>query len=213
MVLTTGEGGSPGAKATRPSLLIRLRDPRDEEAWRVFVETYTPLVYGYCRRRGLQASDIADVTQEVIVQVHHSIREFSYQPEKGRFRDWLGTVTRTKIIGFLRRDNRAGKGGGESAEAIIRQLEATESDSVWNEGFQARVLEVALSRARPGFEEATWLAFERSWVEGKSAKQVALELNVPIDVVYVAKSRVLKRLREEVECLAEDYPLLVAAGA
>ena len=100
-MLTPDQDGPPAPDTTRPSLLLRLRNPRDDEAWRVFVETYTPLVYGYCRRRGLQASDVSDVTQEVMVQVSHSIRDFSYQPERGRFRDWLGTLTRTKLIGFL----------------------------------------------------------------------------------------------------------------
>lgn len=206
------EGPAPAADATRPSLLLRLRDSGDAEAWRVFVETYTPLVYAYCRRRGLQPSDVADVAQEVMVQVSRSIREFSYQPERGRFRDWLGTVTRTKLLRFLQRDHRAGKGVGLAAEELMRHLAAPESDTLWNEGFQARVLEVALSRARPDFEEATWAAFHRTWIDGHPAARVADELGLPVGSVYVSKSRVLKRLREEVATLAEDFPLLVASG-
>lgn len=204
---TTGSDAS--ANATRPSLLLRLRNPRDADAWSMFVETYTPLVYAYCRRRGLQASDVADVTQEVMAQVLRSISGFSYDPERGRFRDWLGAITRTKILRFLSRDGRAGKGGNAVAEELLRQVADPESDTLWTEGFQARVLEVAMGRARPDFEEATWAIFERSWVGGRTAQEVSQELEVPVESVYVAKSRVLKRLRAEVVILAEDCPILL----
>ena len=177
----------------------------------MFVETYTPLVYAYCRRRGLQASDVADVTQEVMTQVSRSIAGFMYQPERGRFRDWLGTVTRTKILRFLRRDARAGKAGDAATEELIHQIEVPESDTLWTEGFQSRLLDVAMRRARPDFEEATWTLFERTWVEGEPAQRVAKEMRVTVESVYVAKSRVLKRLREEVTALAEDSPLLLSA--
>jgi RNA polymerase sigma-70 factor (ECF subfamily) len=194
----------------RPSLLFRLRDPRDADAWRIFVETYTPLVYAYCRRRGLQASDVADVTQDVMAQVLRSISDFSYAPERGRFRDWLGAVTRTKLLRFLSRNGRAAKGGDAANYELFREVEDPDSDTLWNEGFQARVLEVAMQRSRPDFEETTWRIFERAWIQGQPAPQVARELGVPTESVYVAKSRVLKRLREEVVALAEDCPLLLA---
>jgi RNA polymerase sigma factor (sigma-70 family) len=204
---TTEDGAGPNA--TRPSLLLRLRDPKDDEAWRTFVETYTPLVYAYCRRRGLQDSDVADVTQEVMAQVMRSIADFSYQAERGRFRDWLGTVTRTKILRFLAKDARAGKAGDAASAELAQQVEDPESDTLWTEAFQTRVLEVAMQRSRPDFEEATWKMFERSWMNDEAAPTVALELSVPVESVYVARSRVLKRLRAEVVTLAEDYPLLL----
>jgi RNA polymerase sigma-70 factor (ECF subfamily) len=211
VLMTTSESHDT-TNLTRPSLLLRLRNPRDSEAWGIFVETYTPLVYAYCRRRGLQDSDVADVTQEVMAQVLRSIPDFTYQPERGRFRDWLGTITRTKLARFLSRNARAGKGeGGDSAaEELTRQVEAPESDTLWTEGFHARVLEVAMNRARPDFQEATWTIFEHAWVRGQAAPEVARELGVPIESVYLAKSRVLKRLRTEVVTLAEDYPPLLA---
>jgi RNA polymerase sigma-70 factor (ECF subfamily) len=73
------------------------------------------------------------------------------------------------------------------------------------------VLEVALNRAQPSFEETTWNLFKGSWLDGRPAPELAEEFHVPVEWVYVAKSRVLKRLREEVAILAEDYPLLLAA--
>ncbi len=211
MTHSTDESDRPGGDTTRASLLIRLRDPADREAWRLFVETYTPMIYGYCRRRGLQASDVADVTQDVMTEVMRSIREFSYQPERGRFRDWLGMIARRKLIRFFDREGRAGKGDGDAADELIRQVAAPESDTMWTEAFQARILEVALGHTRPCFEDATWRAFERTWLDGREPAEVARELGVPVDSIYVSRSRVLKRLREEVMVLAEDFPIAAAS--
>jgi RNA polymerase sigma-70 factor (ECF subfamily) len=111
-------------------------------------------------------------------------------------------------VRFLSKDGRAGKGGNAAAEELLRQVADPESDTLWTEAFQARVLEVAIQRSRPDFEEATWTIFEHSWVQGRTAQEVARELDVPIESVYVAKSRVLKRLRGEVVTLAEDCPVL-----
>ncbi len=75
---------------TNPSLLIRLRDVRDSQAWALFVEVYGPLIISYCQRKNLQDSDAADVSQEVLKTLCKALRGFEYQPERGRFRDWLG---------------------------------------------------------------------------------------------------------------------------
>ena len=116
-----------------------------------------------------KTSDVADVTQEVMAQVMRSIADFSYQAERGRFRDWLGTVTRTKILRFLSKDARAGKGGDAASAELVLQVEDPESDTLWTEAFHARVLEVAMQRSRPDFEETTWKMFERSWVHDEAA--------------------------------------------
>lgn len=191
---------------TRPSLLVRIRDARDAAAWSEFLEIYAPLVYRYAIRRGLQDSDAADVTQDVLAQVARSARGFEYRPERGRFRDWLGTITRSKIANHYRttrRDPRA-IGGDQNGAA-----EAVAADPDWTVAFDARVFRAALDRARPHFEPATWRSFELVWLEDRPASEVARTLALPIDAVYVAKSRVLKRLRAEVEALAEDLPVSI----
>src|SRR6516165_8924891 len=105
---------SAGA-STRPSLLLRIRDPRDAEAWQTFVDVYGRLVYRHCRGRGLPHEDAENVTQEVFAQVSQAIRRFDYRPEAGRFRGWLGTVTRNEINRFLKKEVRAVQ-GNESVE-------------------------------------------------------------------------------------------------
>jgi RNA polymerase sigma-70 factor (ECF subfamily) len=197
---------------TRPSLLIRLRDSRDSEAWSTFVDTYAPLIHRYCRRRGLQDSDAADITQEVLVQVSRSVRSFDYQRERGRFRDWLGSVTHSKLARHARSGSRVVSGAGGSATDPLDQVASPEQDSEWAEEFNAQVLRVALERIRVHFEPPTWRAFELAWCQDRPAPEAARELGLTASAVYVAKSRVLKRLREEILSLAEDLPELVPLG-
>ena len=193
---------------TRPSLLIRIRDPQDAESWRSFVELYTPPVLRYCRLRGLQDADAADVTQEVMAQVARSMRSFRYCPERGRFRDWLGIITRRKVNRHLTKKNlgTAGLGGPTSFEPIDNPR-VIEADSDWSAEFNAQILRTALERVRPLFGPSTWNAFASVWLEDRTAAETASALSVSLEAVYVAKSKVLKRLEQEVLELAEDFPL------
>lgn len=196
----------PASSQTHPSLLIRIRDPRDRDAWEAFVDTYVPMIYRYARRMGLQDADAADISQDVLSEVARCIRAFEYQPDRGRFRDWLGTLVRRRLSRFL------GKRGREATDVSDEAADLADScpaDAGWIEEFNARILAAAMTQARPHFEPATWRAFECVWVEGRRAGEVAAELKLPIEAIYTAKSRVLKRLEEEVRALAEDVPQLV----
>jgi RNA polymerase sigma-70 factor (ECF subfamily) len=195
------------SNATRPSLLLRLRDPHDAESWRTFVTLYGPLILRYARQHGLQDADAADVTQDVLAQVARSIRGFTYQPERGRFRDWLGTVVRHRVFRLQKAEAGRPQAVGGGPDGWLDTLPAVEQDTEWTAAFNAHVLHAALERARPHFEPATWEAFRLAWLEQQTAAAAAGRLGLTIDAVYVAKSRVLKRLRTEVALLAEDLPL------
>jgi RNA polymerase sigma factor (sigma-70 family) len=192
---------------TRPSLLLRIRDPRDAEAWRTFANLYAPLVFQHCRRKQLQDADATDLTQDVLLVVAQSIRNFVYEPHRGRFRDWLWTITNHRLGRFLARKQQQNAAVVSVEELAVDPIAA--SDVEWTADFNARVLNAALERIRPHFEPATWRAFECAWLENRTAAATADELGVPIETVYVAKSRVLKRLAEEVRLLAEDLPQTV----
>ena len=199
---------------TRPSLLLRIRDSADAEAWRQFADLYARVIYGYCRRRGLQDADAADVTQEVLAQVARSIRTFEYSPERGRFRAWLGTVTQSKIERFRRKANRPDGGAAidpdaRASDAPVEEAESPGADPEWIDEFNSEVLRAAMDRIRPEFEPQTWRAFELTWLENRTPQDAARELGCRVHAIYVAKSRVLGRLREEVAALAEDIPALV----
>jgi RNA polymerase sigma-70 factor (ECF subfamily) len=198
----------PAPSQTQPSLLVRLRDVGDAASWQTFVDLYTPLLHRYCRRRGLQDADAADVAQEVLLQVAQSIRTFEYRPERGRFRDWLAAVTHSKLVRWWAKRGPEAAGGAEADDLA----EVPAADAEWTAEFNAHVLRAALERARPNFEPDTWRAFELQWLGNRSAAEAAAELGLPLTSMYVAKSRVLKRLREEVLLLAEDLPQLVPLG-
>jgi RNA polymerase sigma-70 factor (ECF subfamily) len=195
---------SDSADQTRPSLLLRLLDPRNAEAWQTFVHVYGPLVYGHARRRGLQHEDAEDVTQKVFARVSAAIRTFEYQPDVGRFRDWLGTIVRNEANRFLKQDREMARSRGGEAENGVACAVAPVADTAWTAEFNTHILQLALQRSEVHFEPPTWRAFRRVWLENAPATQVAEEMGQPIDWVYVAKSRVLKQIWEEVQELADD---------
>src|SRR6516225_12478590 len=110
-------GGGPMAEvpATRPSLLVRLRDARDQEAWADFVRLYAPAVYRFARRKGLQDADAADVTQEVLRGVAGSIAGLDYDPRQGMFRGWLFTLAHRRLCDWFISRQRRERGSGDSA--------------------------------------------------------------------------------------------------
>jgi len=193
---------------TRPTLLARIRDPRDGEAWRQFVESYAPLVYGYCRRRGLGEFDAADVGQIVFTRISRAIAGFEYDPQRGKFRHWLGAIVRNEIHRFKAKDRRREQAEGAGEDDLLNHVADSGEDPEWVEQFNRHVFQLAQERTRGHFEEPTWRAFELLWFENRPAAEVAKELNLAVDRVYEAKARVLRRLREEVLLLAEEAPVL-----
>lgn len=187
------------APATRLSLLVRLSDARDDDAWSQFVEIYAPLVYGYARKHGLQDADAADLTQDVLQAVSGAIRSFEYDPRRGSFRGWLFTVARNKLRNFLTVQNRPGRGSGDSdVQQRLNELPAREDEQSawWDEEYERRVFAWASEQVRGRFCESTWQAFWQTAVEGKTGPQAARELRMTVAAVYLAKGRVMARLKE-----------------
>lgn len=203
---------APDSQSTRASLLMRLRDLHDAGAWQLFVNTYAPLIYRYCRRQGLQEADTSDVTQEVLSQVTRSIATFDYQPERGRFRDWLGAVVRSKLARHHQNRARRKSENHVAGPDVADETAATESDPAWVDDFNAHLLQVALERIKGDFETTNWRAFEMVWIENQPAAEVASTLGMTPSALYVSKWRVLKRLRAEILLLADDVPHLVPLG-
>jgi RNA polymerase sigma-70 factor (ECF subfamily) len=192
--------------ATRPSLLFRVRDSQDEEAWRQFVDIYAPLVYGFARRQGLQDADAADVTQEVLRAVSVAIGQFEYDAERGSFRTWLYTVARSKLITFLSRRRRQCQGTGDtSAHELLKEQPAPEdADQRWEKEYERRLFTWAAEQVRGSVQDSTWQAFWQTAVEGKSGKEVARQLGLTVAAVYLAKSRVMSRLREQIQQVRDE---------
>jgi RNA polymerase sigma-70 factor (ECF subfamily) len=181
-----------------------VRRRHDDQAWRDFNDIYGPLVHRYCRLRGLQPSDAQDVTQIVLTNVSRAIADFQYDPARGRFRSWLGTIAYREIQRHRVKAERAVPGAGEGlGNAMIDRLDA-EADSAWQEAFNAHLYQESKRRIREEFDDDTWRAFELTWEHDTAPKEVATTMARPIQWVYKAKYRVLQRLRSELAYLCED---------
>ncbi len=194
---------------TRPSLLLRIRDARDDQAWAQFVEIYAPLVYGYARKHGLQDADAADLTQEVLRRVARSVDQLEYDPKRGTFHGWLLTVTRNALRKYWSRRQRYPQATGDTAlQALLEeQPDGADADAAaWDQEHKWRLFHWAAGQVRGSFQESTWQAFWQTAVEAKSAKEVASSLGMSPGAVYIAKSRVLARLREHIDQLLGDSP-------
>src|SRR5204863_4748810 len=141
------------------SLVVRLRDARDERAWAQFVELYAPLVFGFARKHGLQDADAADLTQDVLQAVSGGIRRLDYDPRRGSFRGWLFTVARNKLRNFLAAQRRPGRATGDAdAQDRLAELPAREDDHTawWDQEYERRVFSWAADQVRGSFQVSTW---------------------------------------------------------
>jgi len=194
-----GPGSGPPSSVTPGSLLDRLRTTSDGPAWDRLFEMYAPTVEGWCRRAGLSPEDAADVRQEVFRSVARGIAAFRRDRPGDSFRGWLFATTRRRVFDHLRRaggEPRAA--GGTDAHTRLTELPADEPPA--SEAGDTDVREVyrrSVLLIQAEFEERTWRAFWRVAVDGRRAGDVAVELGMTPGAVYIAKSRVLKRLREE----------------
>jgi RNA polymerase sigma-70 factor (ECF subfamily) len=186
---------------TQPTLLVRIRDPHDAEAWQRFVDLYGPLVYHFVRQRGLQDADAADLTQEVFQTVARAARRLDYDPGQGTFRGWLYTVTRHKLYDFLdkRRDRPAGSGDTAAQRRLEEEPSPEDEEEHWRREHDRQLFHWAAGQVRGAFSEQTWQAFWLTAVEGRSGQEVADELGMSIGAVYVARSRVLARLTKAIQ--------------
>jgi RNA polymerase sigma factor (sigma-70 family) len=190
------------APTTQPSLLIRLRDQGDERAWAEFTEIYAPLVLQLAQRRGLQDADAQDLCQDVFRAVARAIEHFDPDPARGSFRGWLSRIAGNLIINLLVAQRRHPRGTGDTD--IQRLLEEqpdllAEESALFESEYRKRLLAWAAERVRGSFSEAMWQAFWRTGVEGQPVKEVAEALGMSIGTVYQYKSRVVARIRREID--------------
>jgi RNA polymerase sigma factor (sigma-70 family) len=187
---------------TSPSLLLRIRDPQDHEAWTTFVNVYSPLVRRYCARKGLQPADAADVAQEVMARVAKAIPAFAFDPHRGRFRAWFGTLVARQIA-----THRAKAAQSPPPAPLAADVpDPAAADPQWDHEFTEHLLAVSMDRVRGEFEPTTWEAFAATWVRHEPPADVAARLGLALHAVYVNKSRVLTRLQAEILLLAADLP-------
>ncbi len=183
---------------TPASLLRRLGEPNPQEAWERFVKLYTPVLRAMARRLGLQGEDCDDLIQEVFTILVRKLPEFQYRPDQ-RFRGFLWTVLLNKLREQRRRQV-IGAGAGDSA---LDEVASPDTTNALDEAeYRACLMQRALELMQAEFQPATWKAFQECSA-GRPAGEVAAELGLSVAAVYAAKSRILRRLREELDGLLD----------
>ncbi len=192
---------------TRPSLLARIKDTGDRQAWAEFVDLYAPVIHGYVLKRGLQDADAADVTQEVLGAVARSAARLNYDPARGTFRGGLFRVVRNELADFgaARRRHRAGTGDSD----VRRRLEEEPAPSndelaAWEREYERQLFARACDQVRGDFQESTWQAFWITAIQGQPGKEAADLLGITTAAVYLARRRVTERLKQQIENLRDE---------
>jgi len=191
------------AQSTHATLLARLADCQDAPAWHEFCSRYGDLIRAFARARGLQSADCDDIVQDVLTSLSKSMRGFEYDQSKGKFRSYLKTVTLHAIFARLRQ-----KKGEVALEEVKTAADAAAADrdvdSQWDSQWRQYHLRQAMRIIRAEFNEADYVAFEQYAVAGRTAKQAAESLNISLDQVYQAKSRILRRLSEVIAAQVDE---------
>lgn len=185
--------------ATRVTLLDRLRDPRDQDAWAEFVALYGPLLFTFARRRLIQDHDAADVVQEVLT----AVMQGRYQRPKGRFQKWLITV----LLNRIRDHHAASVRRPASLDAGMGQWIAepsSDDEDEWEQDRKRHLLQVAFDRVRARTATLHWEVFARTALECQSGPQIAASLNLSLANVYAIKSRVMKEIKDEIHRLGDE---------
>jgi RNA polymerase sigma-70 factor (ECF subfamily) len=203
----------PTAPATRQTLIVKLRDPADAGAWREFVALYQPLVYRLARRQGLQDADAQDLCQEVFRAVARAIERYDLDPARGRFRGWLARITRNLLINFLTRRPYRLRGSGSTSVQELLEAQPTDDPSataVFEAEYRRRVFRWAADEVQGEFTPSTWRAFWLTAVDGRKPADAAAELGLSVGSVYIARSRVLARLRARIQQLGDEASVILS---
>jgi RNA polymerase sigma factor (sigma-70 family) len=185
---------------TRASLILRLRRPDDAAAWTEFVEIYQPLIFRLARNKGgLQEADALDLTQEVLARVANAVNRFELDPEQGSFRGWLNRITRNLVVDFLRGKQRQPITGDHSeVQQLLDNAPAGPESSLFDAEQQRQVFAWAADRIQDQFQAATWEAFWLTAVDDWPVEEVGQRLDMTPGAVYIARSRVMARLKQQV---------------
>ena len=191
---------------TRPSLLLRVRDPADREAWAEFSEIYRPVICRLARLKGLQAADAEDLAQQVLISIANAIERWEPEPGRAKFRTWVRRIAQNAILNALTRGAPDKASGDDNDHLLLQQSPARtgpDSDLLKTE-YRREVFVWAARQIRDEFTEDTWNSFWLTAVAGQEVDDVATQLGRSRGSVYASRSRVMKRLKQMVEEFDED---------
>jgi RNA polymerase sigma-70 factor, ECF subfamily len=183
---------------TRDSLLARVRDPADREAWQEFVAIYWPVAYRLARRSGMQDADAQDLAQQTLFSVSRAVERWERREGGVRFRAWLRTIARNALLNAVTRAPRDQGRGGSSAVDLLAGRAARDERLAESLELERRreLFRYAARQVETEVDADTWEIFRRTATQGQSCERAAHEMDKSIGAVYAARSRVMKRLRE-----------------
>jgi RNA polymerase sigma-70 factor, ECF subfamily len=190
---------------TRQSLLLRAQTG-ETEAWRDLTDMYRPLILGWLHRQGVPTRDVEDLSQEVLLSVVKHLPGFEHSGQRGAFRSWLRSIVCSRTVDYWRAiDSATAAQGGSGATAALQEIADPDSElnRQWDEEHDRYVLNCLLDLVEEEFEPITLRAFRRLALDGVSGAEAAAELGLSMAAVYVAKSRVLARIRQEAKGLID----------
>jgi RNA polymerase sigma-70 factor (ECF subfamily) len=191
---------------TPHSLLERLRLQPDAAAWKRLIDLYTPLIQNWFRQQHVPAGDLDDLVQEVLAVLVREMPAFQHNQQRGAFRCWLRTIALNRLKGYWRaRQNRPRGAGDLAVSEILDQIPdpASDPDKHWEQKHDQFIVRRALELLEPEFTPSTWQAFQRQVSDGAKPAQVASELGLTAHAAVLAKFRVLRRLRRELDGLTD----------
>jgi RNA polymerase sigma factor (sigma-70 family) len=187
--------------STRVSLLLRLRDPSAEDAWREFDTIYRPMLTRIAMARGLGTADVEDVVQHCMVAVAQHIKTFDYDPQKGRFKGWLCTLVNNRIRN-LHRDRRETE--ADSDVFRIPQQRESAPEEIFERIWMEEHLRYALRDIAREIKPEALRAFERLVLENASVEQVCGDMKLTANQLYKIKWRVMQKLQERMRDLTGE---------
>ncbi len=188
---------------TRASLLIRIRDCDNCEAWEQFVKMYRHVIYRMAIAKGMQPADADDLTQQVLCSVSQSIERFEPDGQRAKFRTWLQTIARRAIINALTRVPIDRGEGGSDVLKLLNGQPSPEASAEIETAYRREIFLVAAAQIQHEFQADTWQSFWRTVMLDQSVEQVSASLGRSCGNVYTARCRVMKRLKEKVQQLDE----------
>jgi RNA polymerase sigma-70 factor (ECF subfamily) len=208
------ESSTDSPLRTRQSLLTRLRDLQDQDGWREFFDTYWRLIYNVARKSGLEDLESQEVVQSTFIYLSRRMPKFRYEPARGSFKSWLRVVTRSRISVYRRTEKVREKfirehfpGAEDLDESEVEQLPdpaASALDEVWQREWEQNLVDAAMRRVRAKVSSKQLLIFRASAMDHLSASQVSKKLGVSLSQVYLARHRVGRLFRAEVQQLRRE---------
>jgi RNA polymerase sigma-70 factor (ECF subfamily) len=181
-----------------------LQDTGDDAAWEEFASIYRPIIVRIALRRQLQFDDAEDLAQQVLLLVLKNISNWKTDPARARFRTWLQTVVRNAMMNALTRRPKEQASGGTTSLQQLNQC-PDKADSLWFDlEWQRETLRWVAQQVRGEFESTTWTAFWDTAIEQLSAQEVAERTGRSVGAVYIARSRVMQRIKQRIAELDED---------